>query len=81
MRPEEIRSRLRPFAPFRIFTTTGEIYDVRSPDLLLLGAGSVVIGIPAQPDGHIYDRTVQLSLLHIVKIEALQTPATGNGQP
>jgi len=80
MRPDDIRSHLRPFEPFRI-VTTGDTYDIRSPEMVLVGTGAVIIGIPPEPTGHFFERTVRVSLLHIVRIEPLEVSAKGNGQP
>ncbi len=80
MRSEEIRARLRPFSPFRITTTSGETYEVRSPDLVMVGSGSITIGVPTPANSSIYEYTVLLSLLHVVKIEPLEVPSKGNGQ-
>ncbi len=80
MTPAEVRSRLRPFAPFRIFTTSGETFDIRSPDMIMVLVGSVIIGFPASADPDTFERFTQLSLQHIIKMEPLSVPVKGNGQ-
>ncbi len=80
MTPAEIRSRLRPFEPFRIFTTSGETFDIRSPEMIMVLIGSVIIGFPASAQPENLERFTQLSLQHIVKLEPLSVPAKGNGQ-
>jgi hypothetical protein len=81
MVPADIQSHIRPFAPFRIVTASGETYDVRSPDLIMVGIGSVVIGIPPKPDDDIFERTVRVSLFQIERIEQLPVKTKdGNGQ-
>ena len=49
MRPDDIRNFLnrRPFQPFRITLTDGRNYEVRHPELVMVGRSSIVIGLPA----------------------------------
>ena len=46
-RPEDIRSRLheQPFVPLRVVTSSGQMYDITHPDLVLVGRRSVMIGV------------------------------------
>ena len=37
----------RPFEPFRIQVSDGPAYDIRHPELVMVGLGALVIGIPA----------------------------------
>jgi hypothetical protein len=73
----------RPFEPFRIQVTDGTFYDVRHPELVMVGLGSVVIGVPAagqqQP---LYERYETVALAHVVKLLPLaaQPAGPGNGQ-
>jgi hypothetical protein len=78
--PADIRSRLRPFEPFRIFASNGEVFDIRSPEMIMVLTGSVIIGFPARTEPDTFERFTQLSLQHIVKIEPLAVPTRGNGQ-
>ena len=71
----------RPFEPFRIQVSDGTNYDVHHPELVMVGLGAVVIGVP--PAGltkPIYERTETVALSHIVKLLPLAAQATGNGQ-
>ena len=47
MPPEDLIAALekRPFEPFRVHLTDGMTYEVRHPDLMMVGCRSVVIGI------------------------------------
>lgn len=36
-----------PFEPFRIIMTDGRAYEIRHPELLLIGTTASIIGIPA----------------------------------
>jgi len=66
--------RKRPFKPFRIQVSDGSTYDVRHPELVMVGKGEVIIGIPANGDADpIYDRAETVSLGHVLKL--LPAPA------
>lgn len=72
MRPEDIREFLlhKPFQPFRLTLTDGRTYEVRHPELAMVGRSSVAIGVPAENDPRpVFDRLVTVSLLHIMQIE------------
>jgi hypothetical protein len=77
----ETRMRQRPFVPFRVVLTEGSPYEVRHPDLFMLGKRSVVIGLTRDPEQTLYDSTVLVDLLHIVRLEPLEARTTaGNGE-
>jgi hypothetical protein len=80
MLPQDIQSHLRPFSPFRITTSAGETSDVRHPDMLMIGMGCIIVGIPSPRNSEFFERTATISLFHVVKIERLETAqATGQG--
>ena len=68
--------RRRPFAPFRIHLMDGSSYEVRHPDLVMPGARSVAVGLPGGtlPEG-VYERIIILALVHITRLEPIDTPA------
>jgi hypothetical protein len=76
------RIRHRPFLPFVVVTTDGTRYDVRHPEMLMPGHRTVTIGLPDDPAKPVYNQQVILSLLHVQRLEFLQTqtPSTGDGQ-
>lgn len=82
MAPEELAAALRrrPFIPFRLTLTEGSVYEVRHPELCIPGRRSAFIGFPAPGDPDLlYERSVMVDLLHVVKLEPLdlgQTPTT-----
>jgi hypothetical protein len=83
MAPEKLATALRrrPFAPFRITLTEGSTYDIRPPELCMAGRRSAVIGLaaPGDPD-LLFERSVTVDLLHIVKLEPLESSMrTQNG--
>jgi hypothetical protein len=49
MPPEELERHLHPFTPFRIQLSTGETFDVRHPELVMVGKLSAIIGISNDP--------------------------------
>jgi len=74
--PEEIATALRrrPFVPFRMTLTEGSTYEVRHPDLCMAGRRSAILGTTSRDDpDRLFDRSVTLDLLHIVKLEPLET--------
>jgi hypothetical protein len=79
MRPEDIRLFLtrRPFQPFRITLTDGRTYEVRHPELAMVGRSNVVVGLPASGDPEpVFDRFVWVSLLHIMQVEPIEYAAS-----
>jgi hypothetical protein len=82
MPPADLRERLRRnhFEPFRIVMSDGTSYTVRSPEFLMVGLGSAVVGVPADEDASLYRVAHQISLRHIVRLEPLDqlaSPMTG----
>jgi len=75
MPTEDIREKLdhRPFVPFRMVLTDGTTYEIRHPELLLLGKRSAVIGLTSNPADREYDRYITVALLHITRLEPLAT--------
>jgi hypothetical protein len=84
MSPEELRSGLRqsPFEPFNVVLTDGAKYEIRHPDLLWVGWRSAYIGLVGQAGKTFFERAVKVDLLHVVRIEPLEsnTSPPGNGQ-
>jgi hypothetical protein len=75
MSPDALRDLLhkRPFEPFRIVQTDGTGFDVRHPELLMVGIRQAIVGLPAKLKPMLYDRAVTLDLLHIIRVEPLST--------
>lgn len=69
--------RKRPFEPFRLLITDGSSYDVRHPELVIVGLGSLVLGIPASGQPGLYERYETIALNHVVKLLPLEGAATG----
>ena len=66
------------FVPFKLFLTDGTVYEIRHPESLMLGKRAAIIGLPSTADNPLFVKTVTLSLLHIVRVEALESAGTSN---
>jgi hypothetical protein len=71
--------RTRPFVPFRVVTPEGTTYEVRHPELCMVGLASVVIGYPSPDDPATYDRYDIVSLRHVYRLEPLPAGQPGAG--
>ena len=60
----------RPFEPFAVHLSSGEVHAVRYPGCAILTRTRLVI---ADPDA---DRIVVCSLLHVSSVQMLQTPTS-----
>lgn len=66
-----------PFTPFRLVMTDGREFAIHHPNMLWPARTNVLVGIPgnsAEPD--IPDRHATVAMLHIVRVEPLDTDAT-----
>lgn len=68
MSAEDFRSLLKrhPFGPFRIRLSSGDAYDVRNPDLVVVMKSRLFTAFPGE------DRYVLCPFLHIAAVEHLQ---------
>jgi len=74
MRSQDVREFLRaqPFQPFRLTLTDGRTYDVRHPELAMVGRSIMAVGVPSVgEDEPIFDRLVTVSLPHIIQAEPI----------
>jgi len=86
MRPDNMKDLLhkQPFRPFRITLSNGRSYDVRHPELAIVGRDTLIVGDPAAdlPEG-VFDHFHLITLLHINNVEPLPqatTPGTNGAQ-
>ena len=73
--------RKRPFTPFAIHVSDGTVYEVRHPELVMVGLGSAVVGViaPQQPQPF-YERFETVALDHIVRLVPMdKATVSGNG--
>jgi hypothetical protein len=78
MASEELATNLRrkPFVPFRITLTQGSTYEIRHAELCMAGRRSAIIGLaPTEDPDLLFDRSITVDLLHIVKLEPLEPGA------
>jgi hypothetical protein len=76
MAPADLRALLlaNPFAPFRIVTSDGTVYEVRHPDLCMVGLASALVGYPSPRQEGVYERYDVVSMRHIVRLEPQEQP-------
>ena len=80
----EVANRVRTaqFVPMRLVTSSGESYEIRHPDNIMVGRREVIIGIGRPDEPRFYERITRVSMLHITAIEDLPTDSaqSPNGQ-
>ena len=76
--PEDIQARLRtqPFIPLRVVTSSGQMYDVTHPDLVVVGRRSVFIGVASNENPAHFDSASQVALMHITDLQNMPRPAS-----
>ena len=81
MSHEDLQTRLhqRPFIPFRVVLTEGTSYEVRHPELFMLGKRAAVIGVAREPEQTLFDSSVLVDLLHIVRLEPIEIGISSSG--
>jgi hypothetical protein len=81
MTTEELQGlvRKRPFVPFRIYVSEGASFEIRHPELLMVGKDSAFIGLTTNPMQTTYDRWTMVDLLHIIRVEPIQAATTADG--
>ena len=60
----------QPFEPMRVKTSSGEIFEIRHPEMASLAKSAMVIVHP-DADGGPSDKVEYISYLHIVSVETL----------
>ena len=84
MRAEELAQLIRrkPFQPLRLHLTTGQTYDIRHPEFIIIQRQSAEVGVDPDPNTGVVDRVEYISLLHVVRahnIDSPTSPTKGNG--
>ena len=67
-------TRLKPFQPFKLMLTDGEVIEVRHPEIVMPTYHSLVVGSQLDARG-VPQHPRFVSYLHIVKIEPLAATA------
>lgn len=82
MRPDDLRRLLgrQPFRPFRLWVLETTAYEVRHPELVMLGRSTLTVDVPV-PDSALplARSSVILALIHITKMEPIPAGASGEG--
>jgi len=76
MTPEELRSELRrqPFVPLRIHLTDGKVYEIRHPEMVMVKRREIYVGTETAPGSGVAAECDLVSLLHVVRVEAVSQP-------
>ena len=85
MRPDALNDLLKkqPFQPFRMFLSHGKSFEVRHPELAVMGKNLMFLGHPvAETPEPLFERFGLIDLIHINRIDPiLQNPGgPNNGQ-
>lgn len=75
MRAEQIHAHLqrRPFEPIRVFLSDGSHYHVRHPDMAIVSARTLVIGIGG--GNGMPEQFAFCDPVHVTRIEPLSSPS------
>jgi hypothetical protein len=74
MHPHQVRDQLRkqPFEPFRIHISDGSAYGIDHPEMAVITARAIGVGVHATDDVEdIPERPVQLDPWHVTRLEPL----------
>ena len=76
--PEDIQARLRekPFVPLRVVTSSGQMYDITHPDLVLVGRRAVMIGVASTENPAHFDTITRVALMHITDLQEVPRVAS-----
>ncbi len=81
--PEEIETRVREriFVPFRIVTSSGESFEIRHPNLIMVGERLLYVGLASPQKPTIFNRVSQVAIAHVTALEDLPQAVApgGNG--
>jgi hypothetical protein len=74
MNPQEVRDFLKaaPFVPFRVYTSDGQSFDIKHPEMAFVTRLMLYVGKPVtDPTKDIPTRADSVSMLHVVRLEPL----------
>jgi hypothetical protein len=76
MRPKDLLEHLRrrPFRRFRLVLTDGRAFEVRHPELAMVGRSTVSIALvqPRDPES-MHDRLVTVPLVEVLRVEPAES--------
>lgn len=65
----------RPFQPFRLHLSNGSSYDVRHPEMVIVGQRTSVLGYPRDDATELIStKLVYVDMLHVTHLEELEQP-------
>jgi hypothetical protein len=68
--------RRRPFEPFRLHVSDGTVYEVRHPELVMVGLASALIAVPPPGQEQLpYERYEIVDLRHVVRLVPVASAA------
>ena len=70
------RLRERPFVPLRVVTGSGQAYDIRHPDLVLVGRRALIIGTASNDNPTQFETASRVAVMHVVDLQDLPTSAS-----
>ena len=75
--PDDIQERLKgqPFLPVRIVTSSGQMFDIYHPDLVMVGRRYLIIGTASTENPRQFELTTRVALWHVSALEDLPAPA------
>lgn len=80
---DDIQARLheRPFIPMRLVTSSGQSYDIRHPDLVLVGRRFLIIGTASNENPAQIEAASRVAVLHVADLQDLphSAPTETNG--
>ena len=80
---DDIQTRLRerPFVPVRLVTSSGQSYDIRHPDLVLVGRRFLIIGTASNENPTQIEAASRVAILHVADLQDIPqaAPSDSNG--
>jgi hypothetical protein len=75
------RVHTQPFLPLRIVTSSGESFEVRHSDLIMVGRRFVEVGTASDGNPGVFEQVNRVSVMHITALEDLpaNSKSGGNG--
>lgn len=67
---------IRSFQPFRIHLTDGTVYEIRHPEMMVVGRTKALVFFPPDDmDLPAIDRCEAVALIHITRLEPVESSA------
>lgn len=68
---DDIQTQLRerPFIPVRLMTSSGQSYDIRHPDLVLVGRRFLIIGTASNENPSQIEAASRVAVLHVTDLQ------------